>query len=182
MVCANTTTCCHRLHSWKPKRRRYFTITGRCTSGAARSPEAKLPSASSSQKHPSDVVNGQLKCGQCDKTFHLKSQLTLHHRSAHLIRSHRHQRVRRIVGSPAFMWNAARKIHVTGNCSENGAKYRCLRCGKTFKLWSKFTFHWRFKHERKRRCLHCDVPFCRLDLQEHVRKKHAHKIAAEPGR
>ena len=81
------------------------------------------------------------------------------------------------------MWNAARKIHMTGNYSENGAKYRCLRCGKTFKLWSTFTFHWTFKHERKRRCLHCDVTFCsRLDLREHVRKKHAHKIAAERDR
>ena len=78
------------------------------------------------------------------------------------------------------MWNAARKTHVTGNGSENGAKYRCLRCGKTFKLWSKFTFHWTFKHERKRRCLHCDVMVStRLDLQDHVRKKHAQKIAAE---
>ena len=148
-----------------------------------RSMEAKSPSVSSSQKPTCDIVTDKLKCGHCDKTCHLKSQLTLHHRNAHFPRSHHHHRVRRIVGSRAFMWNAARKIQVTGNGSENGAKYQCLRCGKTFKLWSTFTYHWTCKHERKRRCLHCDVPFCsRLDQQDHVRKKHAHKITAERGR
>ena len=142
------------------------------------SPETKSPSASESQTRTSNVINQELKCGLCGTIFHQKSQLTLHKRNAHLSRSH-HHRVRRLLGSQMFMLRGVRKLQVAVNGSKNGVKYQCLRCGKTFRLWSKFTFHWTYKHERKRRCLHCDVTLGSvLCLQEHMRKKHSQKITA----
>ena len=149
---------------------------------------------------PSRFSTEERTCNICAKTFNHKCLLSSHLRTVHFVKSHR-QLVLKHLESHKVTINTVQSYdknksksgvsmqsveshNVTeqtnqsrDNGQNNRTQYNCAQCGRTFRLWSKFTYHQRMTHERKYRCTKCDRRVNNiLDLQEHVHKKHRREV------